>query len=673
VHAGTYAENLSITKGVTILGAQHGVAGTAHTGVATGTGETTISGQWTIATSNSVTIDGLRFLNVSPEGVGSDATLAITSAGAGTQHQILNSVFYSTVDGGDRYPNSGPVDSDPVRDDRAMYIGMGASGGSILIQDNYVTGSMTGKYATASWGRGVWGDLNGVDLTVDGNTFENSRTGLNLDRYAGGDPVISDNTFANDGTAVALGVGWPTSPTAIAGITGSVMNNVDLEFNFQNLAGPITFDIGAAVASFTDAVADGGPIEDRVHLTASNSGDTITGSSFADAVEARGGNDVVTTLGGDDYLDGGAGADRLTGGAGNDTIVGGTGLVDSAHNYTGDIALFSGARSDYTITQGANHVYTISGPDGTDTLRGVEAVQFTSTPGIDFELDANSPSYAGLVRFNQGFETGTSDFLDSSNGWYGTITQEASGSSGITAASGTHYALVQQGPSPGEADGQTGVFTRFDGYRTDWTGGYTASAKIWLDPNAMPVGQGFDVSVASATSTGGHQRDFVFHVAEDAANTMLVGGSTGSNFAPVMNLDADNNAQIGSAGWYTFEWRFYAGENGRLEVAMNLYDSAGDWLFTETSNTASDDLSSVVGGNRYLWFTNIDVTGGIAIDDVTLTTFDTNPVQLVLGSGDQLIGANTGTILDSYATIGDALGAAHPGNIIDLAANDYVS
>ena len=246
VREGTYAENLSITKGVTILGAQHGVAGTAHTGFATGTGESTISGQWTIATTNSVVIDGLRFLNVSPEGVGSDASLAINSAGSGTQHKVINSVFYSTLDGGDRAPTTGSNnDGDPVRDDRAIHIGMSATDGAILIQDNYVTGSMTGKYGTASWGRGIWADLNGVDLTVDHNTFENSRTGLNFDRYAGDLPVISANTFTNDGTAITYGVNWPAT---ITGITGSVMNNVDLEFNFQNLSSPITFDIGAAVS-----------------------------------------------------------------------------------------------------------------------------------------------------------------------------------------------------------------------------------------------------------------------------------------------------------------------------------------------------------------------------------------------------------------------------------------
>ena len=94
-------------------------------------------------------------------------------------------------------------------------------------------------------------------------------------------------------------------------------------------------------------------------------------------------------------------------------------------------------------------------------------------------------------------------------------------------------------------------------------------------------------------------------------------------------------------------------------------------MFTETRNDGTDLISSVAGGNRYLWFTDVDVLGGLAIDNVELKTVDDNPVQLVKGTGTQLPLANAGTILQSYAEIDDALADALPGNIIDLAAKDY--
>ncbi|MCZ7658600.1 MAG: hypothetical protein M5U07_12460 [Xanthobacteraceae bacterium] len=37
------------------------------------------------------------------------------------------------------------------------------------------------------------------------------------------------------------------------------------------------------------------------------------------------------------------------------------------------------------------------------------------------------------------------------------------------------------------------------------------------------------------------------------------------------------------------------------------------------ATTLSDVIATIVGGNRYGWFTNIDIPGGIAVDNVSLT------------------------------------------------------
>ncbi|MDO8607286.1 MAG: cadherin-like domain-containing protein [Phaeospirillum sp.] len=70
---------------------------------------------------------------------------------------------------------------------------------------------------------------------------------------------------------------------------------------------------------------------------------------------------------GNDTLIGGAGNDLLTGAAGDDTLIGGAGI---------DNAVFSGYRRDSLVTRGALGAATVVGPDGTDTVSGVEVLLF---------------------------------------------------------------------------------------------------------------------------------------------------------------------------------------------------------------------------------------------------------------------------------------------------------
>ncbi len=108
-------------------------------------------------------------------------------------------------------------------------------------------------------------------------------------------------------------------------------------------------------------------------LVETASGDTINAGAGNDIVRGLGGNDDLKGEAGDDELDGGSGDDTLTGGAGNDTLSGGAGE---------DTAVFGGDYNDYTITRaGDDSTLTVTddragSPDGTDTLDGVEVLQF---------------------------------------------------------------------------------------------------------------------------------------------------------------------------------------------------------------------------------------------------------------------------------------------------------
>jgi len=238
-----------------------------------------------------------------------------------------------------------------------------------------------------------------------------------------------------------------------------------------------------------------------------------------------------------------------------------------------------------------------------------------------FLAGATTMAQAGVV-YNQGFEADTAGWFDGGNGWYGGVTRVASGTGGITSASGSSHAVYTQGGDPGD---ETGGFTRFDGYRSSWTGPYQASVDIYLD-TSWAAGEGFDYSVASSNSSGSHLQDFIFHVTKDTSTgQLLVGGSNNTNFDPREDLDTINHATVTDSGWYTFEHSFYDAGDGTLAVALNLYDSNHMLLWTEVRNDGANLLATVVGGNRYGWFTNIDIGDGINVDNVTLNVVPLPP------------------------------------------------
>lgn len=97
---------------------------------------------------------------------------------------------------------------------------------------------------------------------------------------------------------------------------------------------------------------------DAAQEIASDGPDKLLGGPGADLLMGRAGNDS---------LKGRAGSDTLTGGAGNDTLDGGAGR---------DTALMTSMRSAYQFTKNSGNGWTVSGPEGTDRLIGIEYLQF---------------------------------------------------------------------------------------------------------------------------------------------------------------------------------------------------------------------------------------------------------------------------------------------------------
>lgn len=261
-----------------------------------------------------------------------------------------------------------------------------------------------------------------------------------------------------------------------------------------------------------------------------------------------------------------------------------------------------------------------------------------------------------FTRFSQSFENDSEGYLDETNGWSGTTTEVPSGTDGIVSPDGSSHSIFAQTDADG---GLTGPFTRFDGYRSlSNDQGFTTEIKIYLDPGAWADGEGFDYSVAANRQSGVHLRDFIFHVTQDTSSgDLIIGASNNTNFDPREDLELGNFGEVTEAGWYTFEHTFFEAGDGSLAVSLTVRNEDGVVIFNEVLNNPADDYSSDFGGNRYGWFTNIDVAGGIAVDDSALFTEDENPVQVFDGS----------TIIGTYETIEDAKTAIDNGDIAGAA------
>ena len=79
-------------------------------------------------------------------------------------------------------------------------------------------------------------------------------------------------------------------------------------------------------------------------------------------------------------------------GSGTDTIIGGTAF---------DKTVYSHPRSSYTVTR-SGLTTTVSGPDGTDTLRSVELLQFSDAtmPLAPAHADLNSDGTSDILWRN---------------------------------------------------------------------------------------------------------------------------------------------------------------------------------------------------------------------------------------------------------------------------------
>ena len=338
--------------------------------------------------------------------------------------------------------------------------------------------------------------------------------------------------------------------------------------------------------------------------------DALTGTSGADVINGFASKDVLTGLAGNDVLVGGDGQDTLDGGTDHDWLLGGKGtdtLSGSDGNDTlnggidndvitggagTDTAVFAGDRAGYTIIDSGGAL-TIIGADGTDTLTGVEWLQF------DDQTIAGSGAPASIDGTAAGeVLTGTSGG-DTLNGLAGGDT--LNGLAGAdTLSGGADDDVLNGGAGNDSLDGGAG-----------------ADSASYADAvSAVTV----SLAVSGPQNTQG-----------DGTDTLVsIENLAGSNFADTLTGDAGSNVLKGAAGDDTLDG------GGGSDTAVFSGNRAGYTIVN------TDGVATVSGADGTDTLRNIEF---LAFSDQTIATPAPVPAGPTSGA-DVLDGTGSADTLD---------------------------
>jgi VCBS repeat-containing protein len=246
---------------------------------------------------------------------------------------------------------------------------------------------------------GVTVDMASGIVTGDASTGTDTLRGIE---------AIQGTSFADTYVATNYGA---------AGYTDPSLNNVGVfgTYNqFEGMGGDDTITgngntrlyygsaTGGVTVTFTDigtGTADGDASVGHDVFTGVNS---VQGTNFADTITGSIASETFLGGSGDDVINAGGGSDTITGGAGNDTINGGNGA---------DMAIYTGARSQYTInfsTPAAGQTQVIDNTpnrDGTDALTSVEILQFSNLSLMAQAGSSTSPINVSGLNFGANTNT----------------------------------------------------------------------------------------------------------------------------------------------------------------------------------------------------------------------------------------------------------------------------
>ena len=396
---------------------------------------------------------------------------------------------------------------------------------------------------------------NGMELYLDGtlvgsnaytggigNSFQNPLLiGASSYNSDPGTANYLDHYFHGSIAEVAL-LDSQLSQTEIGDIVDSGVNGSELgdildggagsdTASYAGSAEGVSVDLAAGTASGGDATGD--TLTSIENVTGSDHADTLTGDSGANT------------------LTGGAGADTLTGGAGDDILIGGAGT---------DTAVYSGNQADYTFTDNGDGTWTITdtragSPDGSDTVSGIETLQFADST-VNFAQLTTLPdavdSLASMEVDTAITGTLTASDPDHANSELTFALQGAPANGAVVVNADGTYTYT---PTAGYIGGDSFTFTVTD------PDGNTDTATVTVD--VLSSGSEFDLvsggsgEIKANTTTSGNQKDSAVAALDDGGYVVIWQHRADGEEVPgnvyAQRYDADGNATgsqitIGSYG-----------------------------------------------------------------------------------------------------------------------------
>jgi len=217
---------------------------------------------------------------------------------------------------------------------------------------------------------------------------------------------------------------------------------------------------------------------------------------------------------------------------------------------------------------------------------------------------------ANVTVFDQGFESDTDGIED----YPGPVTRVASGAGtlGVTSGAGAYHAEAALGGAYGN-----GFYTRNGGYSPVWPGYIKQSIKVYIDPAAGQVDDGWWWDAGLSKDDGGWAAGGGFGVRKTATDTWSLGAEDsygGFHYVGNTRPAHDNTTplQISTAGWYTLatEWVESTSDPDLIDQVNTVRDAAGSLLWTDTipdficktaGKTSLAYKDCVAGGMSYSW------------------------------------------------------------------------
>lgn len=328
--------------------------------------------------------------------------------------------------------------------------------------------------------------------------------------------------------------------------------------------------------------------------------DVLDGGTGADVLYGGSGNDALYGGVGDDWLDGGSGADTLDGGDGADTLLGGSrddiliggagdDFLDGGKDF--DTAVFSGNWADYSVEVVDRFDIRITGPDGTDTIRNVEAFQFADIT-VDFATLLEGPPVPTSPNLAVSAFSLTDSSLETGQAleFHLAVANTGDGDAGATSTqlhistSADMANVVASLPAEALAALTAGATTALD-----------LAASLGLDPGTYYVAAEIDPDnwVAESDETDNLSDWLAFNVADpiEAAADLAV---TALTIDPASTFDIATGASVGYS--YTITNLGNVEMSGRIDVGIPATDDSGIGLIAYEYVTLAPGESATFSG-----------------------------------------------------------------------------